>query len=163
MSPQTNPFPQDPDRRAIWDMLVARDIDAYLAADWRKTESDFVAAGFFGLHGHHSANPDSWRLAFPDLATYRDEWLRQAVETAGTAYAEPLREALFKATQMQHIDVAGNQAVAHKKFDGSILRADGGTDRLNWQTLYFCARRDGVWKIAGFVGYIPFPMGGAVS
>lgn len=163
MSPQTNPFPHDPDRRAIWDMLVGRDIDAYLAADWRRTEGDFVAAGFFGLHGHHAANPDSWRLAFPDLATYRDEWLRQAAETARTAYAEPLRDALFKATQMQHIDVAGNQAVAHKKFDGSILRADGGTDRLNWQTLYFCSRRDGVWKIAGFVGYLPFPMGGAAS
>ena len=155
----TNPFPHDPDRGAIWDMLVSRDIAAFLAVDWSLTEPDFVTQGFFGLHAHKSANPDSWRLAFPDLPTYRDEWLRQARETADTRFAEDLRAALFRATTMLHIDVAADRAVAHKKFDGTIARGDGGTDRLNWQTLYTCARVGGVWKIASFVGYLPFPMG----
>ncbi|WP_131195662.1 hypothetical protein [Lichenihabitans psoromatis] len=159
MSPEQNPFPNDPDRRAIWDMLVHRDIDAFLAADWSMTEPDFLAAGFFGLNAGKSANPDSWRLGFPDLATYRDEWLRQAAETATTRYAEPLRAALFRATNLHFIEVSGERAVAHKKFDGTVAKADGGVDTLNWQTLYFCTMQTGEWKIASFVGYMPFPMG----
>jgi len=67
-----------------------------------------------------------------------------------------LRPALFRAVDMRQIDVAGDRAVAHKKFDGAIQLADGGDEQLLWQTLYFCARRDGVWKIASFVGYMPF-------
>jgi hypothetical protein len=30
---------------------------------------------------------------------------------------------------------------------------------LNWQTLYFCRKVEGLWKLTGFVGYMPFPMG----
>jgi hypothetical protein len=30
---------------------------------------------------------------------------------------------------------------------------------LNWQTLYFCRRAGGRWKLTGFAGYLPFPMG----
>lgn len=51
--------------------------------------------------------------------------------------------------------------MARKKFDGTIRKADGGVETLNWQTLYFCRREDGVWRISGFVGYLPHPMGGA--
>ncbi len=156
MDPEENPFDDDPDRHAIWDMLVRRDIDAFLAADWSMTEGDFIAAEFFGLHSHKAPDPDYWRLDFPDLASYRDEWLRQAAASAGVRYAEPLRPALFRAVDMRQIDVAGDRAVAHKKFDGAIQLADGGDEQLLWQTLYFCARRDGVWKIASFVGYMPF-------
>jgi hypothetical protein len=34
----------------------------------------------------------------------------------------------------------------------------GGIEVINWQTLYFCVRIDGRWKITGFVGYMPYPM-----
>ena len=53
----------------------------------------------------------------------------------------------------------GEVALARKKFDGSILRADGGRDRMLWQTLYHCRRQEGRWKISGFTGYLPNPMG----
>jgi hypothetical protein len=158
MTYDENPFPNDPDRAFLWNMLVPRDIDAFLAQDWAMVEDDFAPDRFFGLHGHFLSNPDGWRLAFPTLEAYRDEWLRQAAETAGTAYAEPLRPALFQAMQMRDIEIAGDRAVLHKKFDGSIRREDGGTDRLRWQTLYFCGRIDGRWKITSFVGYIPHPL-----
>ncbi len=159
MTEATSPFPADPDRSFLWEMLVRRDIDAFLAQDWAMVEGDFAADRFLGLHGHFGANPDGWRLAFPTLDAYRDEWLRQAAETAATEYGEPLRPALFRAMQMRDIDIAGDRAVLHKKFDGTLARADGGTDRLRWQTLYFCSRIDGRWKITGFVGYIPYPLG----
>ena len=160
MSFDTNPFPDDSDRHAIWEMLVRRDIDALIAVDWSMVDDDFAKESFFGLHGHFLANPDGWRLQFPTVEAYRDEWLRQAAETAATEYGEPLREALFRATNLRDIDIAGDRAVLHKKFDGTVARADGGVDRLKWQTLYFCHRLDGIWKIAGFVGYIPHPLGG---
>ncbi len=138
---------------------MTRDFDAFLAADWSMVEGDFDTTSFFGMHAHSTANPDMWRLAFPSLDLYRDEWLRQSATTAATRYAEPVRAALFRSVNLQHIEVSGDRAVAHKKFDGSILRADGILDRLNWQTLYCCAKRDGVWRIASFVGYMPLPMG----
>jgi hypothetical protein len=160
MHHERNPFPPgDADRHAMWDMLVRRDIEAFLARDWSIVADDFAADRFFGMHGHLCANPDSWRLDFPTLEVYRDEWLRQAEEAGRTEYAEPLRPALFRAMSLRDIDVAGDRAVLHKKFDGSVKRADGGEDRLNWQTLYFCHRIGGAWKIAGFVGYIPHPLG----
>jgi hypothetical protein len=35
LNPEINPFPtDDPHHRALWDMLVRRDIDAFLAAVW---------------------------------------------------------------------------------------------------------------------------------
>ena len=144
-----NPFPpSDPDRRDIWTMLVERDIDAFLAADWSMVEGDFRREGFLGLD-------------FPDLDTYRDEWLRQAKASQAVEYAEPVRDALFRATNMRDIDLKGETTVCHKKFDGTVALKGGGVEVINWQTLYFCARIGGRWKITGFVGYMPFPMGKA--
>lgn len=159
MLPTDNPFPEsDEPRHAIWTMLVERDIDAFLQADWSMVSGDFVEDSFFGLDADGSGNPDSWRLRFPTLAAYREEWLRQARASQEVAYAEPVRAALFRATNLRDIDVDGDKAVAHKKFDGILRRADGGQDILSWQTLYFCARVDGTWKLTGFVGYMPNPL-----
>jgi hypothetical protein len=155
-----NPFPPgDPDRHALWEMLVRRDIDAFLAGDWPMVEDDFIAESFFGMHAHFLSDADAWRLQFPTLDSYRDEWQRQSRETAASEFAEPLRDALFRITNMRDIDVFGDRAVLHKKFNGSIARPGGAAERLNWQTLYFCRRVDGRWKIAGFVGYMPHPLG----
>ncbi|RUY84089.1 hypothetical protein [Mesorhizobium sp. M7A.F.Ca.CA.001.10.2.1] len=160
MTYDKNPFPSgDADRHALWEMLVRRDIDAFIGQDWAMVEDDFVASSFFGMHAHFLHNADAWRLQFPRLEIYRDEWLRQARETAATKFAEPLREALFRVTNMRAIDVDGDRAVLHKKFDGSVAKADGSVDRLKWQTLYFCSKVGGSWKISGFVGYMPHPLG----
>ena len=154
-----SPFPNDPDRGAIWTMLVERDIAAFVAADWRMVADDFIAEQFLGIDGRGSDNPDAWRVGFPTLAAYRDEWLRQAAESASVAYAEDREAAIHHATTLRDIEIAGDLALAHKKFDGTIARADGGKDVLNWQTLYFCRRHNGRWKLTGFTGYLPFPMG----
>jgi hypothetical protein len=42
----TNPFANDPDRSAIWTMLVERDIAAFVAADWSMVDGDFIKEGF---------------------------------------------------------------------------------------------------------------------
>ena len=156
--PFQNPF-TDADRRAIWQMLVPRDIDAFVSADWDAVAGDFVAANFTGISGNFQSDPQGYTLAFPTLAAYRDEWLRQAQDfvaarDAGSFAGDP-RDAIFAATRLEEIEITGEAAMVRKKFDGYLPKSDGTSDRMNWQTLYICRREDGRWKIAGFVGYLP--------
>ncbi|PWK64997.1 hypothetical protein [Aminobacter sp. AP02] len=151
-----NPFANDADRAAIWEMLVERDIAAFVGQDWSMVADDFDESRFLGIHAHNSTNPDEWNAAFPSLSAYRDEWLRQAAETAATEFAEPLADGIHRATRLTEIDITGDVAVARKKFDGAVRRADGTNDVLNWQTLYFCRNAGDRWKITGFVGYMKY-------
>jgi hypothetical protein len=144
-------------------MLVPRDIKAYVNADWSMVEGDFAAGDFMGINGNRLDNPDGWTISFPTLADYRDEWLRQAREGQRTKYAEDVEAGIHRATSLTEIEIAGERAIAHKKFNGEIKLADGGADRLNWQTLYFLRKIDGEWKLTGFVGYLPYPMGSPTS
>ena len=90
----TNPFPKgDAYRHDLWQMLVARDIAAFVACHWSMVEGHLLADSFFGMHAHFLNNPDFWRLEFPTLEVYRDQWLRQARETDHAAFTEPLGRA----------------------------------------------------------------------
>jgi hypothetical protein len=154
-----NPFPGDADRHAIWEMLVARDIEAFLACDWTMVENDFAADRFLGIDGRKSDNPDNWRITFPTLEAYRDSWLNGAADFRILADAETARAAVFGATRLTEIEITADRALAHKKFDGEVAMRDGTYDRLNWQSIYTLARIGGVWKLTGFIGYLPCPMG----
>ncbi|MBO0344061.1 hypothetical protein [Roseibium limicola] len=157
--PFLNPFPSvDEGRRAIWEMLVTRDIAAFLAADWSMVEHDFIEEGFLGISGNKTKDPDDWTLAFPTLVHYRDEWLNQAREFAKMELAEDASTAIHTATRLEEIDIQGNTALVRKKFNGGIRKADGGFDAMNWQTLYYCRFHGGRWKISGFTGYLPYPV-----
>lgn len=158
--PLKNPFGiSDPAREAIWTMLVERDIDAFLAADWEMVAGDFVAEGFIGIDARRNADPGEWRLGFPTLAAYRDEWLTQARDFALQVFAEDPRAAIFATTVLEEIEIAGDTALARKRFDGGLKKADGTFDAMHWQTLYSCRFHEGRWKICGFTGYLPHPMG----
>ena len=57
MSVFINPFnPIDPDRYQIWDMLVQRDIEAFIANDWEQVANDFVKEA--------TARPKSYKRPF---------------------------------------------------------------------------------------------------
>ncbi|PDV86555.1 hypothetical protein CO652_21045 [Rhizobium sp. H4] len=157
--PFLNPFPTDSARSAIWEMLVPRDIDAFLTADWSMVEHDFVEEGFIGIDAQKAVSPDKWRLAFPTLSAYRQEWLRQAEDFAQQSFAEDARTAIFTTTTLEDIEIEGETALVRKKFDGGITKSDGTRDILQWQTLYYCRLHQGRWKISGFTGYLPNPMG----
>ncbi|MGR9243510.1 hypothetical protein ACU8OH_32520 (plasmid) [Rhizobium leguminosarum] len=157
--PFKNPFPSDSARHAIWEMLVPRDIDAFLAADWSMVAGDFVEEGFIGIDGRKEVSPDKWRLAFPTLSAYRQEWLRQAQDFAQQSFAEDARTAIFTTTTLEDIEIEGDMALVRKKFDGGISKPDGTRDVMHWQTLYYCRLHQGRWKISGFTGYLPNPMG----
>lgn len=156
---KTNPFPKNTDRWAIWDMLVDRDTKAFIAADWDMVVDDFIEENFMGIDAGRHQSPDAWTMGFPDLKTYKEEWLRQAKEFSTMEWAEDVEEAFFRVSNLRDIEINGNSALVHKKFFGSIAKANGDKVRTEWQTLYRCRKIDGAWKIAGFVGYMPHFLG----
>lgn len=164
MTAIVNPFgAEDADRREIWSMLVERDIEAFVARDWNRIDADFLVEAFSGIDAAGTDSPDGWRLAFPTLDRYRASWLDSAERLARRARPESIRRGLADATILRDIEIDGDVAVAHKKFDGEIALDGGDLERLRWQTLYTCRRVDGKWKILGFVGYLPNPMGTRVG
>jgi hypothetical protein len=149
-----NPF--DGDRHAIWEMLVARDSEAFVAQDWSMVEKDFDADNFEGIRCANSTNPDEWRIVFPRLSDYRDAWLAAASEFAKKQFVDrsPL-EALVSRCRLEQIDIADEIALAHKKFSGEAKCKDGTTISGDRQTLYRLRKRGAEWKIVGFLGFLP--------
>lgn len=141
------------DHIALWEMLILRDTEAFVAQDWNQINDDFIVDGFFGLHAHYSHNPGKWSLAYPKLSDYRDEWLRQAKISAETKYSKSLVEMLMQVSWLQRIEVSDDIATVWKRFEGS-LETSNGIEQLRWQTIYFCRKQDN-WKITGFLGYLP--------
>jgi hypothetical protein len=159
-----NPFPpSDVDRHAIWDMLVQRDIRAFVAGDWDAHFADFAPDHFFGIDGRFSDDPDSWRATYANIARYREAWLAGSAELAGRILPSDLEQSLLALTTLREIEIVGDFAMARKKFDGTIPLAGGEPAVLRWQTLYFCRRIGERWRISGFLGYLPNPMGRAGS
>lgn len=157
-----NPFPQqDANRHEIWEMLVKRDIESFINNDWEGVAGDFIEEGFMGVDARTSGNPDSWDMAFPDLKSYQKFWLDQAANFAAADWEDDPAEKLYEATTLRDIDISGDSALVHKKFDGAIRKKNGRVDLLNWQTLYRCRKVEGQWKITGFTGFLPHPMGNA--
>jgi hypothetical protein len=152
-----NPFSEtDSDRRYIWDMLVSRDIKAFLNSNWSMVEDDFIFDNFIGIDGCRSDNPDDWQFKFPDVESYKTEWLRQAQSFKETEWGEDAEKAFFRVTELRDIEINNGSALVHKKFSGEIKRADGQSIPFQWRTLYYCRKVNNVWKIAGFNGYLPY-------
>jgi hypothetical protein len=154
--PFKNPF-SDPDRREIWEMLLARDSDAFAARDWAAVDGDFIREQFEGISCNASDNPDDWKLKYPRLEDYRDDWLRMAE----TFLKLPLecgthRDLVFKLSRLEEIEIGGDIAICHKKFSVDEPLKDGRRYQIAAQTLYRVRRAGGRWKIAGFVGYLPY-------
>ena len=98
-------------------------------------------------------------MNFSDLQEYSREWISQANDFMKAEWAEDPEKAIYNATALRDIDIKGISALVHKKFDGVIKKRNGEIVELNWQTLYRCRKVNGAWKIAGFTGYLPNPMG----
>lgn len=151
-----NPFLNiDADRKEIWDMLVKRDIKAFVNQNWEMTKHDFQEEGFMGTDAGKMDDVDKWKLNYPNLNAYKIEWLEQAKSFGETAWAEDIEKALHRVTILQDIEINEGCALVHKKFSGPIFKANGETMDTDWQTLYRCKKIKGQWKIVGFTGYMP--------
>ena len=151
---RANPFDVgDLDRHELWTMLVERDIAAFVAGDWETVAGDFAVAEFSAVDAGGQSDPDRWSLSFATLADYRASWLAQS-EQFRRNYDEPAG-VLYAATTLDHIEVVGERALAHKTFDGWAVSRSGRRSRLAWKTIYQCRRDGGRWRISGFIGYLP--------
>lgn len=152
-----NPF-SETDDRDLWEILVRHDVEGFLGQDWSVVAGDFLAEGFVGWDARFTSDTDQWRITFPTLEAYRQAWMSQSQEFARTRYQEDPRERLYAAMRLSRIEISGDTALVHKRFDGSILREDGDRLVLRWQSLFVCRRTSGHWKVAGFIGYLPDPL-----
>ena len=151
-----NPFSAtNKDRFEIWNMLVQRDIEAFVSQDWEKVRNDFIEEGFMGIDANKIGAPDGWTLRYPNLDRYKADWLRQAKDYANTPWKEKLSDALHRVTILNDIDINGNRALVHKKFLGALEKSNGEKVPTNWETVYRCSKINDEWKIAGFTGYLP--------
>jgi len=150
-----NPFSDDEDRAHLWEMLVNRDIKAWVAQDWNMVSDDFVVDGFMGIDAGKQSNVDKWELKYPDLASYKEEWLKQAKDFAQIDLVENKEDAFHRVTVLQDIEIKGDFSLLHKKFFGAMKKKDGGEIPTDWQTLYRCRKVNGTWRIIGFTGYMP--------
>lgn len=136
---------------SIHQILIERDISAFVAADWETVRPDFDADAFTGYSGSSGVV----RLEYASLDSYRASWLKQAEEFRGLDSAL-LADQLHAAQRLHRVDVSGDRALATKLFDGTV---DGPTGRLRlaWTTYYFLRlhAREQRWLITGFTGYLP--------
>jgi hypothetical protein len=157
-----NPFDHatDPERHAIWERLVRADGEAFVAGDWTAIADDFDADCFEGIRCGGSADPARWQLTFADLPAYRASWLTASKQFRAKPFAAGSgpRDAIFARTHLDRIDIAGDRALCHKQFYGSVNLADGTVLDDRRQTLFRLHRRANSpcgWKIVGFLGQLP--------
>lgn len=156
--PFANPYDQavDADRHWFWEALVARDSDAFAAADWSICDGDFSHERFEGISAHGSLNPMNWRLEYPRLEDYRDDWLQMAAKFAALPLESIFhRELLYKMQSFAKVEVADDRAIVWKRFDADEPLTNGERYQLTGQSVYRLHRIDGAWRIVGFVGYLP--------
>ncbi len=152
-----NPFAaNDPDRRFVWEMLVARDSQAFVDADWSSVSDDFAADCFEGLSANGSLSPDDWTIAYPTLEDYRNDWERMGKEFAALPLGRLTPgEFLLGLSSLDRIDIAGDRALVHKKFRADEPLANGGRYTIASRTLYRLHRIAARWKIVGFIAGLP--------
>jgi hypothetical protein len=158
----TNPFQNpydaaaDADRHQLWQALVARDSESFIAADWSACDGDFAHDRFEGISAHGSLNPIHWTLRYPTVASYREDWLEMAERYKRVPLAEVAhRELLYRMQTFAKAEVAGDRAVVWKQFRADEPLTNGDRYRISAQSVYRMHRLDGQWRIVGFVGYLP--------
>jgi hypothetical protein len=156
MNPEPdNPYPPDSASAALWEVCVLRDIRSFAEADWSICAGDFSEESFAGWNARFSPDPLLWQMSFPTLGEYKLAWLRDAHEFSERQWHTPLATSLFSALTLARIEIAGDNALVHKRFDGKLLPVGADPISLSWQSIFHLSRQDGRWLQRGFVGYLP--------
>lgn len=157
-NPFTNPYDSaaDAHRHELWQMLVFRDADAFVAADWSICDSDFAHDRFEGISAHGSLDPIDWTLRYPTVASYRDDWLEMANRFLNVPLAAVShRELLYQMQTFAKVEISDGRAVVWKQFRADEALTNGQRYKISAQSVYRLHHIDASWKIVGFVGYLP--------
>lgn len=150
-----NRYAPGSEQHAVFEMAVVRDVQAFVAGDWERVAGDFIEQGFFGLDGRGSADPASWRLTYPTLASYRKRWLDQSAAFRTRRYRGDPAEAMLGLLKVPMLELDGDSGLLLKRFDGTIEVEEGEPVTLGRESLFVLRRVGGVFRVAGFVGYLP--------
>lgn len=156
--PVENPFDRrvEPDHHELWEILIARDADAFAAEDWSICADDFAADRFDGISGHGSLDPVRWSLQYTTVNSYRDDWLRMACEFKSLQLQlHGHRELLYRMQTFAKVEISNGRAVVWKQFRASEPLTSGSRYEISAQSVYRLHKCDGRWLIVGFVGYLP--------
>jgi len=156
--PLANPYDAaaDADRHALWQALIARDSDAFVAAEWSLCEDDFSHDRFEGISAHGSFDPINWTLRYPTVESYRDDWLEMAKRYLEIPLAEVSHsDLLYRMQNFAKVEIAGDRAIVWKQFFADEPLTDGDRYRISAQSVYRLHRINNRWQIVGFVGYLP--------
>jgi hypothetical protein len=156
IDPFANPYSTDADRCELWEILIARDSDAFAASDWSVCDGDFAHDRFEGITANGSFNPVDWALRYPTVESYREDWLHMAERYLSVPLAAtPHRELLYRMQSFAKVEIAEGRAIVWKQFWADEPLANGERYRISAQSVYRLHQVDGKWKIVGFVGYLP--------
>lgn len=159
--PLANPYDvaADADRHALWQTLIARDSDAFVAANWALCDSDFSYDRFEGISAHGSFDPLNWTLRYPTVESYRDDWLDMAKRFLKIPLAEVShRELLYRMQRFAKVEISGDRAIVWKQFSADEPLTNGDRYNISAQSVYRLHRIDNQWRIVGFVGYLPMEL-----
>lgn len=157
-NPFANPYDAgvDADTHALWDLLVARDSDAFAAADWALCDDDFAHERFEGISANGELDPIKWTLRYSTVESYRDDWLQMAERFLSTSFAATShRELLYKMQTFAKVEIADGRAIVWKQFWADEPLTNEERYQISAQSVYRLQRIAGVWKIVGFIGYLP--------
>lgn len=159
MSMFINPFNhQETDRYQIWEMLVQRDIEAFIQNDWDAVSGDFIEEIFMGITAKSLDKSNSWELTFPNLNTYKKYWQDSARDFSKIKWNGDAQKLLYEAITLRDIDISDDSALVRKKIDGRFPTKIGLFEQQNWQILYSCRKVAEQWKITGFTRHLPNTM-----
>ncbi|MDI9818113.1 MULTISPECIES: hypothetical protein [unclassified Legionella] len=145
----------DNEQQKLWELLVVKDAEAFAACNWSGIEDEFISESFIGIYANNSFSPGDWDYAYPTLDAYKIKWLKQANLLGENDYKIPLEEALQQIITLKKISIKENRACVWKQFDGFLETMTGEKIFLQWQTIYFCTKKESDWKISGFIGHLP--------
>ncbi|MFD0763853.1 hypothetical protein ACFQZI_03265 [Mucilaginibacter lutimaris] len=150
---EVNPYEEGTDHYEIWEVLIRGDFDGFIAQSWDMVADGYISEGFFGVDMGKSTDPQSWKLTFPTLESYKVQWMQDSEGFAKNDFASNPREVFYKTTRLENFDFHDDTVLVHKVFDGTLTLTNGQIIPLKWRSL-FLLKHVGSWKIAGFCGYI---------
>lgn len=157
-SMRRNPFDEalEPGHAAIWEMLVARDNEAFVSEDWGAVAEDFWEERFEGISANGSADPSAWSLSYPTLDAYRRDWLRMAGEFLRTPLADGDHLGLlYSMTTLDRFEGDDDRLLVWKRFRAEAPLEGGGEWPIRMQSIFRLHRDGERWRIVGFIGYLP--------
>jgi hypothetical protein len=149
-----NPFAPDSDEYEVWEVLMRNDFEGFLNQNWDIVEADYSEEGFYGINMNKSLSPNDWKLSFPTLDSYKEQWIKDSLDFAENTFISNPREIFYQTTRLENFEFFDHQMMVHKVFNGKIELLDAEPIILKWRSLFILRKTPLGWKIASFCGYI---------